>query len=363
MGIGFGLAISDFHLTKVAIRNFLFASFIGLVTSSIYFGLTPLNDAHSELLARTSPNFYDVLIAFFGGLAGIIATSSKLKGNVIPGVAIATALMPPLCTGCYGLATGNWSFMAGALYLFFINTVFIALATFLTVRILNFPIHHLSNPKRDIWAQRVVTAVVMLTLIPSIYLAYEMVQKEKFLKNANRFIDQEASIEGDYLLSKKIDTKKKTIELVYGGNPISEYQQTRMKERLKFYDLDDASLKVQLGFALSNSDEDKSRMISLAEQLNQTEEELSKLREKIDSVNLANSLIQNIRSELSVYYPDVKDVFIGNMVSNTLQDSIKPITKLVVVDFMKSPGNGEINKIKAWLKVRLNDENVRLIVQ
>lgn len=363
MGIGFGLAISNFQLTNVAIRNYLFATFIGLLTSSLYFGITPLNEAHSELLARTSPNFYDVLIAFFGGLAGIIATSSKLKGNVIPGVAIATALMPPLCTGGYGIATGNWTFMAGALYLFFINTVFIALATFLTVRILNFPIHHLTNPKRDIWAQRVVTSVVMLTLIPSIYLAYEMVQKERFLKNANRYIEQEANIEGDYLLSKKIDSKKKSIELIYGGNPISENQQIRMKERLKFYNLEDASLKVRLGFALSNNDEDKNRMLSLVEQLNKTEEELRLIKEKMDSVEMVNSLIQNIRSELNVYYPEVKEVFIGNMVSSKQSDSTSRATRLVVVDFNKYPGTKEVDKLKAWLKVRLNDEHLRLIVQ
>jgi hypothetical protein len=136
-----------------------------------------------------------------------------------------------------------------------------------------------------------------------------------------------------------------------------------MKERLKFYNLEDASLKVRLGFALSNNDEDKNRMLSLVEQLNKTEEELRLIKEKMDSVEMVNSLIQNIRSELNVYYPEVKEVFIGNMVSSKQSDSTSRATRLVVVDFNKYPGTKEVNKLKAWLKVRLNDEHLRLIVQ
>lgn len=139
MGMGLAMGINDLALLKKSANNFAFAVSISLITSTFYFYISPLNEAHSEILARTSPTIYDVLIAFFGGLAGILATSSKLKGNVIPGVAIATALMPPLCTAGYGLASGNLSFFSGALYLFFINTVFIALSTFLTVRFLKFP--------------------------------------------------------------------------------------------------------------------------------------------------------------------------------------------------------------------------------
>jgi uncharacterized hydrophobic protein (TIGR00271 family) len=117
MGLGLGMAINDLTLLKKAGYNYLFAAGVGLVTSAIYFSISPINDAHSEILARTSPNIYDVLIAFFGGLAGILATSSKLKGNVIPGVAIATALMPPLCTAGYGIATWQLDYFLGASYL------------------------------------------------------------------------------------------------------------------------------------------------------------------------------------------------------------------------------------------------------
>ena len=139
MGFGLGLGTFDFELIKRAFRNFATATVFGIITSTIYFLLTPIDEAQSELLARTQPTVYDVLIAFFGGLAGIVASSTKSKGNVIPGVAIATALMPPLCTAGFGLASGNLYYFFGALYLYFINTVFISLATFLVVRLLKYP--------------------------------------------------------------------------------------------------------------------------------------------------------------------------------------------------------------------------------
>ena len=129
MGFGLGLGIADFDLVKRSLRNYLTATLFSVVTATIYFLISPISEAQSELLARTSPTIYDVLIAFFGGLAGIVAGSTKSKGNVIPGVAIATALMPPLCTAGFGLATGNLSYFLGAFYLYFINTVFISLST------------------------------------------------------------------------------------------------------------------------------------------------------------------------------------------------------------------------------------------
>jgi uncharacterized hydrophobic protein (TIGR00271 family) len=138
MGIGLGIGINDVALLRKAVYNYSIATGVALTTSTIFFLISPLDDAHSEILARTSPNIYDVLIALFGGFAGILATSSKQKGNVIPGVAIATALMPPLCTAGYGLATLQFSYFIGAFYLFIINTVFIALATFIIVRFLHF---------------------------------------------------------------------------------------------------------------------------------------------------------------------------------------------------------------------------------
>jgi uncharacterized hydrophobic protein (TIGR00271 family) len=363
MGMGMGLAINDFSLLNVAIRNFLFASLVGLITSTLYFSVTPLNDAHSELLARTSPNFYDVLIAFFGGLAGIIATSSKMKGNVIPGVAIATALMPPLCTAGYGIATTQWTFMFGALYLFFINTVFIALATFITARVLKFPLHHFTDPVKDKRAQRVVTFIVLLTFLPSVYLGYEMIEKERFQRNAARFIEMEASIEGDYLLSKKIEPKKKRIELVYGGNPISDFQRQRMVERLKYYGLEGTNLKVQLGFALANESEERNKLLNLVDELNKKEAALNQLETRFDSIQSQNFLAEQVYKEMKVQYPQLKEAFIAPVSKIGETDSQKVMSNLVILNFGTRPSNGELKKITDWLKIRLRDEQVRIILE
>src|SRR5674476_666630 len=142
-GMGYSIATYNFPLLRQSIKNFSFAVALSLIASTIYFAISPISTAHSELLARTSPTVYDVLIALFGGMAGIVAISSKNKGTVIPGVAIATALMPPLCTAGYGLATGQFIYFFGAFYLFTINAVFIAISSILISQILKFPIRTL----------------------------------------------------------------------------------------------------------------------------------------------------------------------------------------------------------------------------
>jgi len=163
-GMGYSIATYNFPLFRKAVKNFTFAVLDGLIASTIYFSLSPISTAHSELLARTSPTIYDVLIALFGGLAGIVAISSKQKGNVIPGVAIATALMPPLCTAGFGLATGQLYYFFGAFYLFTINTVFIALSSIVISQILKFPIRSIvedaQKKKINRWISIIITAIV-----------------------------------------------------------------------------------------------------------------------------------------------------------------------------------------------------------
>ncbi|MFN3802939.1 TIGR00341 family protein, partial [Belliella pelovolcani] len=188
MGIGMAAGINDFELLKRSMKNLGIAVVISILTSTIYFSFTPLNDAQSELLARTEPSIWDVLIALFGGLAGIVAGSRKEKSNAIPGVAIATALMPPLCTAGYGLATGNLYYFFGAFYLFFINSVFISLSTYLIVRFMKFPKKEFLDPNREKTVKRYITIFTLLTIIPSIYLAYNIVTRTFWEKNAKQFV-------------------------------------------------------------------------------------------------------------------------------------------------------------------------------
>ena len=207
IGLGFGIATSDIALLKKALYNYLFAGIVAIVASTLYFALTPIHVAQTEMLARTSPNIYDVLIAFFGGLAGIVAIASKMKGNVIPGVAIATALMPPLCTAGYGLATLQWNFFLGAFYLFFINTVFISLATLLTARLLKFPQKEQLDEKLSKRTNRIILFITILTIVPSIYFGYTMVQQDRYMQKALRFVKSEIAkhpTKNSFLKSKQL---------------------------------------------------------------------------------------------------------------------------------------------------------------
>lgn len=284
MGLGLGMAINDLALLRKALFNYLVAAGVGLATSTIYFLLSPINEAHSEILARTSPNIYDVIIALFGGLAGILATSSKQKGNVIPGVAIATALMPPLCTAGYGLATLQFQFFFGAFYLFLINSVFIALSTLITLRFLKYPFKHLPNQQDEIKAKRLVWVIVILTLLPSIYFGYTLVQENKFVSKVNTFINQEANFKEDYLLNKIIDFKSKSIILTFGGRKIKSEEIEFLKSRLEVYSLEGSTLEIKQGFASLGDIKNNEQFNQMATALQAMEIELKQLHIKLDSL-------------------------------------------------------------------------------
>ena len=365
MRIGLGMGINDIALLRKAMYNFTVATGVALITSTIFFLVSPLRDAHSELLARTSPNIYDVLIALFGGLAGILATSSKQKGNVIPGVAIATALMPPLCTAGYGLATLQFNFFLGAFYLFIINTVFIALATFVMVRFLHFPEKDLHNAKLTKRAHRIVWGIVLLTLLPSIYFGYDMVQQDKFNKNAARFIQYEAHFPNDYLLSKKTDAKTKSILLVFGGKEISAEEKSNLTDKLKRYGLGDATLEIKQGFAYlsENNDGDKDekyKMISSA--LEDKDKEQKLLQLKLDSIYKHQQISKQVYAELKVQYPSLKKIIIQPSMAVTDSAALKS-AYLVLVELAGGLPASEKIKLEKWLNIRLQQNNITLIFQ
>lgn len=365
MGIGLGMGINDISLLRKAIYNFLVATVVALATSTVFFLLSPLSDAHSEILARTAPNIYDVLIAFFGGLAGILATSSRHKGNVIPGVAIATALMPPLCTAGYGLATLQLSFFLGAFYLFIINTVFIALATFIIVRLLLFPLKDLHSVHSEKRAQRIVWIIVLLTLLPSLYFGFDIVQQSRFTKNANHFITNEAHFTNDYLLNKKIDAKNKRISLVFGGKEILPEEIHQLKLKLKNYELDSSALEVKQGFAYLSDNvnkESNDQFLQLTNALGVKEKQLQQVQLKYDSIRNQQKMSLQIFAELKIQYPLLKNAIIEP--STTINDNLVQTNNyLVLLNMSADLPKSEKNKIKNWLKVRLNQANLKLIFQ
>ena len=365
MGIGLGIGINDVALLRKAVYNYSIATGVALTTSTLFFLVSPLDDAHSEILARTSPNIYDVLIALFGGFAGILATSSRQKGNVIPGVAIATALMPPLCTAGYGIATLQFSYFIGAFYLFIINTVFIALATFIIVRFLHFPYKHQQNIKAERVAKRIIWIVVLATLLPSIYFGYDMVQQNRFIKNANRFIAAEAHFPNDYLLNKKIDAKNNKITLVFGGEEIAPEKIEELKNELKKYGLGSASLEVKQGFAYlseTKNHEQNEQLNQLTIAMAEKEKQEKELLSKLDSINNLQELSKQVFAELKTQYPDLKNAVIQPVV--LLSDSSTTATAYLVL--LSLPSNFPIqqkSKIENWLKIRLKKNDIKLIFQ
>ena len=358
MGIGMGLAINDLHLAKEAVKNFSFAVFVSLVTSFIYFSITPLNDAFSELLARTTPTIYDVMIALFGGLAGIVANTSRQKGNVVPGVAIATALMPPLCTAGYGLATLQFNFFLGAIYLFTINTVFIALATFVSLKFLKYPIRHLRDSKLDKRSLRIISIVTFLTVIPSIYFGYEMIQQNRFTRNANIFIESNTSIEGAYLLNKKIDAPNKIITLIFGGRDLTELEINKLKNQMEIFGLRNTSLNIKQGISFLNNKRESERVAQLSHLLEIKDQLLYKKTKIIDSIFSINAQNIQLLKELRINYPQLEAISI-NPLTATMDTLHQNEFKILVYSkriFQKSIRN----KIEQWLRIRLNNSKIQL---
>lgn len=222
IGMGLAVGINDFELLKRSAKNYIVATVISVITATIYFLLTPLDEAQSELLARTSPTLYDVLIALFGGAAGIVALATKGKGNVLPGVAIATALMPPLCTAGFGIATGNIYYFLGAFYLFFINTVFISLATYLGVRMMRFKQKQFINKERYIRVRRYIIIVVVVTMVPAFFMTYHIVKNSIFESNVRKFITERLETTGTQIITYDVNKDSLYLRVVAVGKELTD---------------------------------------------------------------------------------------------------------------------------------------------
>jgi uncharacterized hydrophobic protein (TIGR00271 family) len=368
-GMGYGLATYDFPLFERSLKNLAFALGVSLLTSAFYFILSPLNEAHSELLARTSPSIYDVIIAFFGGLAGIVAVSSKFKGNVIPGVAIATALMPPICTAGYGLATLQWNFFFGALYLFTINTVFIAFAVLIVCRLLKFPIRSIVDPEKKRKVTHGITVIILATFVPSIFFGYRLVKKEEFSRNSRAFIDAVALLEGNYLQGNRVNPSTGTVELFYSGYGLSDSLIAVIKERALAYRLDTSKITIHQGFEASLIEEKTRIYQTETEILNNKIKALSfalmQREHQMDSILNIPVTGERMLKEIKPLYPQIQGCTYAETFSFTFEkDTLKQLPKVPLVVF-KAPRNSlrvsDKRKIEEWLRNRLNNEGVNVL--
>lgn len=360
-GIGYSIATYNFPLFRKAIKHFSFAVIASLITSTAYFAVSPISTAHSELLSRISPTIYDVLIALFGGLAGIIAISSKNKGNVIPGVAIATALMPPLCTAGYGLATGQWNYFFGAFYLFTINTVFIAISTLVISQLLNFPIRTLVDDRQKKRVNGWITVIISLVLIPSIYFGYKLVLKEKFVANATDYVKNISVVEGNYLLKNEINPDKKSIKLVYGGASLNTSQKKRIREQAKDYSLNSVKIDFLQGLSFDQITKKSSEVDKLKGEMNRLNLELQQKQKYLDSLNARNFRGRQILNEIQTLYPQINMCSLTD--SYVFKDSLAVPDKVSIIVFTSkdsSLSNDDREKIESWVKKRQKAKMIKV---
>ena len=371
MGFGLGLGIADFELVKRSLRNYLTATLFSVVTATIYFLISPISEAQSELLARTSPTIYDVLIAFFGGLAGIVAGSTKSKGNVIPGVAIATALMPPLCTAGFGLATGNLSYFLGAFYLYFINTVFISLSTYIVVRVLKYPNKEFLDKKRAMVVRRYMMIIVTCTIIPSLYLTYRVLRNTVFDEQVRSFVNKELDFPNTQVLSRTVavDTAgRKALNVVLLGDEVPDMMIEAARARMTDYGLGSIGLNIQQGFG-SDVDINELKSVLMKDLYKNNEEliqaqavQIDSLKHTVDRYRRASHLALSLTPELRVLYPQVERLACTpTIIANTVQD--KPDTVLLVYVKVKNALTpDEQRKLSQWMGARTEEKNIKLII-
>jgi uncharacterized hydrophobic protein (TIGR00271 family) len=369
IGIGFSIGTYNVRLLKRSISNYLVATVISVVTAAIYFFVTPLNEAQSELLSRTSPSLYDVLIALLGGAAGILAICTKGKGNVIPGVAIATALMPPLCTAGYGLAVGRMSFFFGAFYLFFINSVFIALATFIGVKMLKFKTRQINKSSRLAKVSRYIIGIVVITMLPAAYMTVQIIRQSVLNNNIRKFVKNELNFKGTQIISQHHDESNKTLNIVAVGKIISAEDINKASALMDDYQIDDYSLNIIQGsqsdslFLLNNALNDatintQANQQKLLEQANQIYE----LENRLDSYERYTKLGEDIRNEVKAVCPSVTAISLSK-VSEAKTDTVETHQYVVAVIGCKQELTTDENiRLHDWLKARTKADSLRLIV-
>ncbi len=370
IGIGVSLATYDLTLLKRSAKNFGVAVLFSVLTSALYFTLSPLKEAQSELLARTSPTIWDVLIAFFGGLAGIIAaTSREKKLTVIAGVAIATALMPPLCTAGYGIAQWDGQFFGGAMYLFSINTVFISTAAYLIAQLLRFPKHTEANSALQQRVYRIMLAIVVVTVLPSIYLAWRVVEQTIVQQRVRTFVQQEFSLPRTTVVNYQVSRSDDSVVLrvILVGDQLDSGQIAQRHQRLAAYGLGKTRLEVVQGGAPSFSTESL-RAAVLEDFYQRSEQKLHSLEDSLRALERILVLTRqdevlsaSIAEEVAVLYPSVRGIALRQTVLYH-PATAQPDTLTVALVEIKSPSRKMLDQLEQWLRARTRQPALRVVV-
>ena len=366
-GLGLGLGVNDMQLMKSSGKNLVVMVGISLTASFAYFLITPLSLSNpTELLARTNPTIYDVIIALFGGFAGILEQSRKEKGTVFSGVAIATALMPPLCTAGFGLANGNLAYFLGALYLFFINCLFIMLATYISVKYFKFRQTEYEDQATGRKTKRISSILILLFIIPSIWSAVTLIQRTNFETNATAFIEYSKSYNKSIIYDYKIDhTEGSKLELYFTGEPINDETKSIIVKTAAEFDIEEESIII-----VDDSKEANLNDIELVKgiydkmdsEVAKREEEIRQLKEELRLAKGDDIAYVQISREIISSYPSVKAVKLAHGAS-VAADSLYAHPCLTAIIKCDTPMDEEqTTKLNNWLKIRLNSEEITLIV-
>lgn len=381
VGIGYAAAVHDFELIKLALRNLFIFTLISLITSTLYFYLSPLEAAQSELLSRTTPTLWDVLIAFFGGCAGMIALTRKSMSNVVPGVAIATALMPPLCTAGFGLATGRWEFFAGALFLYTINSVFISFATLSLAKLMRLPKRAYVNQAKQLRARIIIATAIFGTIAPSAYLAYRFVQGQFFSTAAERVI-LSLKKDGYVVLEKGIDPLRHHISLTLAGKTPPADLTENLQQQLSVQGVDNASINIrhtgsqQVDIGSIKTELRQDLYASMAAQIETLRQQNTALTEREQERVDEREDQQTLIAELQAQYPDITHAAVADgvasasaaapadapspaAVAGSLPDGVQNLLSgenvtLVAITSRRKLGAADRQRIAAWMRVRLH---------
>lgn len=369
IGMGLGIGISDYNLLQRGLKNIIMAVLGSIIASAIYFLISPQYEDGSQLLARTSPSIYDVFIAFFGGAAGIVSMACKNKGQVLPGVAIATSLMPPLCTAGYGLATLQPHFFFGALYLFFTNMVFILFATWVGVKAMRFKAVVFKDDKKARRVQTIVTVIVTVTIGLSAWLTVKMIRTNVFMLNATQFVNQEMVFPNTQVLSHKeyISDGKRYIDVTLIGEALpKDSLQLAMLHKLDSVGLGGTILNIKQGFSLNNFTDNSKSMNQLYGMMQQ---EITQRQNRIDSLQTViarrtafDDEATRLAPEVKVLFPEVEDLALSNMVLAGVNNSLTDTVNMVFIRSSKEITEQQRAKIADYIAVRLHRTKVHVSV-
>lgn len=393
LGVGLSIGTNDFETLFHSLKNLGLAITISLFTSTFYFILTPLDIEQSEILSRTKPTLLDVLIALFGGFAGIIAGSRKEKSNVIPGVAIATALMPPLCTAGYGLANLKFEYFFGAFYLFFINSVFISFSTFIVVRYLKFPVKRYVSVQKIKRYKIILSIFLIATVTPSVYIFYKVIQEARFTVAAEKFITEKCKFEGSELLSHKLsysDTLS-VIDLYYIGNKIEKTKKQHLEDLLQQYGFIKnklfpltKSIEINIHQGSSNDIDIEKKLSELnnnlrikilediysksEDEIKSKDQKISILEKEVVRLSQKDTLpLSQLSSEIKYHIPIFEKFAYSRSIEvvknndTSYYDTIPVFLIQLKRNYKQSYKNIQIKKAEDWLKVRLSNNKIKVI--